>query len=126
MEDVITNPPPPTGRYEKIKAELIRRLSLSEEKRVRKLLMHEEMADRRPTQFLRHLRTLARPSVPSEFVRTLCTNSLSPNIQATIATQGQVALDEVAQLADKIAEVTPPPCVALYRHFLLTSVLCPL
>jgi len=30
VEDVITNPPP-TGRYERIKAELIRRLSLSEE-----------------------------------------------------------------------------------------------
>jgi len=37
VEDVITNPPP-TGRYRKIKAELIRRLSLSEEQRVRQLL----------------------------------------------------------------------------------------
>jgi hypothetical protein len=39
-------------------------------------------------------------------------NRLPPNIQAIIATQAQVALDDVAQLADKIAEVTPPPCVA--------------
>ena len=30
VEDVITNPPP-TGRYDRIKAEMIRRLSLSEE-----------------------------------------------------------------------------------------------
>jgi hypothetical protein len=73
VEDVITNPPP-TGRYEGIKAELIRRLSLSEEQRVRQLLMHEEMDDRRPTQFLRHIRTLAGPSVPSDFLRTLWTN----------------------------------------------------
>jgi hypothetical protein len=36
VEDVITNPPP-TGRYEKIKAELIKRLSRSEEQRVRQL-----------------------------------------------------------------------------------------
>jgi hypothetical protein len=111
VEDVITNPPP-TGRYDRIKDELIRRLSLSEEQRVRQLLMHEEMGDRRPTQFLRHLRTLAGPSVPPDFLRTLWTNHLLPNIQAIIATQAQVALDDVAQLADKIAEVTPPPCVA--------------
>ena len=111
LEDVITNPPP-TGRYEKIKAELIRRPSLSEEQRIRQLLMHEEMGDRRPTQFLRHLWTLASPPVPSDFLRTLWTNRLPPNIQAIIVTQGEGALDDVTQLADKIVEVTPFPCVA--------------
>jgi hypothetical protein len=111
VEDVITDPPH-TGHYEKIKAELIRCLSLSEEQRVRQLLMHEEMGDRRPTQFLRHLQTLAGPSVPLDFLCTLWTNRLPPNIQAIIVTQGQAALDDVAQLADKIVEVTPPPCVA--------------
>jgi hypothetical protein len=102
VEDVITNPPP-TGHYEKIKAELIRHLSLSEEQRICQLLMHEEMGDRRPTQFLRHLRILAGPSVLSDFLCTLWTNRLLPNIQDIIATQGQAALDDVAQLADKIA-----------------------
>jgi hypothetical protein len=112
VENVITNPPP-TGRYDRIKAELIKRLSLSEEQRVLQLLMHEEMGDRWPTQFLRHLRTHAGPSVPTDFLRNLWTNRLPPNIQAIVATQAQVALDDVAQLADKIAEVTPPPSVAL-------------
>jgi acetaldehyde dehydrogenase (acetylating) len=42
----------------------------------------------------------------------LWTNRLPPNIQAIIVTQGQAALDDVAQLADKIAEVTPSPWVA--------------
>ena len=111
VEDVITTHQP-TGRYERIKAELIRRLSLSEEQHIRQLLMHEETGDRRPTQFLRHLRTLAGPSVPSDFLRNWWTNRLPPNIQAIIATQAKVALDYVAQLADKTAEVTPPPCVA--------------
>jgi hypothetical protein len=111
VKDVKTNPPP-TGRYDRIKPELIRSLSLSEEQRVCQLLMHEEMGDRRPTQFLRHLWTLTGPSVPSDFLRTLWTNRLPHNIQAIIATQAQVALDDVAQLVDKIAEITPPPCVA--------------
>jgi hypothetical protein len=42
----------------------------------------------------------------------LWTNRLPQNIQAIIATQAKVALDDVTQLAKKIAEVTPPPCVA--------------
>jgi hypothetical protein len=88
VEAVITNPPS-TSHYERIKAELIRRLSLSEEQRVCQLLMHEDMGDRRPTRFLQHLRTPAGPSVPSDFLCTLWTNRLLPNIQATIATQAQ-------------------------------------
>jgi len=75
------NQPPPTGRYDRIKAELIRRLSLSEEQRFRQLLMHEEMGDRSPTQFLRYLRTLAGPSVHPDFLRTLWINRLPPNIR---------------------------------------------
>jgi len=106
------NQTPPTGRYERIKAELIRRLSFSEEQRVRQILMHEEMGDRRPTQFLLQLRTLAGPSVPFDILRNFWTNRLPPKIQAIIATQAQVSLDDVAQLADKITEVTCPPCVA--------------
>jgi hypothetical protein len=75
VEDVITNPLP-TGRYDRIEAELIRRLSLSENQRVRQLQMHEEKGDRRLTQFLRQIQTLAGPSVPSDFLRTLWTNHL--------------------------------------------------
>jgi hypothetical protein len=112
MEDVITSPPPLTCHYDRIKAEVIRRLLLSEEQRVRQYLMHDEVGDRRPTQFLRHLRTLAGLSVPSDFLRDLWTNRLPPNIQAIVATQAQVALDDVAQLANKIAEVVPPPYAA--------------
>jgi hypothetical protein len=108
VEDVITDPPT-TGRFDRIKAELIRRLSPSVEQCAHQLLLHEEMGYRRPTQFLRHLRTLAGPSVPSDFPLSLWTNRLPPNIQAIIVTQAQVALEDVAQLADKIAEVTPPP-----------------
>ena len=108
VECVVTNPQH-TSRYERIKAELIRRLSLFKEHRVRQLLMHEKMGDLRPTQFLR---TLAGLSVTSEFLRTLWTNRLPPNIQAIIATQAQVSLDDVAKVADNVAQVTPHPGMA--------------
>jgi len=74
--------------------------------------MHEEMGDRRPTQIHRHLRTLADQSVPSDFLRTLWTKRLPPNIQAIIVTQVEAPQDDVAQLVDKIAEVTRSPWVA--------------
>ena len=110
VADVITNPHPPAVMKE-FKQNWLD-VCYSEEQRVRQLLMHEEMGDRRPTQFLRHLRTLTGPPLPSDFLRTLWTNRLPPDIQAITVTQTEFALDDVAQLADKIAEVTPPPCVA--------------
>lgn len=46
----------------------IRCLSLSKEQYVCQLLMHEEVGDRRPTQFLYHLWILACLSIPSDFL----------------------------------------------------------
>lgn len=43
-----------------------------------------------------------------KFLRSLWANRLPPYIQAIIATQNKLALDEVAQLADKVSEVMPP------------------
>ena len=49
----IIQTPPATGKYEKIKTELIRRLSSSREKKVKQLLNLEELGDCTPSQFLR-------------------------------------------------------------------------
>jgi hypothetical protein len=111
LEDIITNPLP-TGRYERIKAQLITGMLLSKEQLVCQLLMHEEMGGWSPNQFLRHLWTLAGPSVPSDFLFILWTNHLPPNIESITAKPAHVDLDDVAQLGDEIAEVMPPPCVA--------------
>jgi hypothetical protein len=62
VEDVITSPPQ-QDPYPKLKTELLKRLSLSREQRTKQLLTFEEMGDRKPSQFLRHLRGLA-PDVP--------------------------------------------------------------
>ncbi|KAG7196994.1 hypothetical protein KM043_017530 [Ampulex compressa] len=50
---------PTANSYEKLKTELIQRLSASKEQKVRQLLEHEELGDRKPSVFLRHLRNLA-------------------------------------------------------------------
>ncbi|XP_064074853.1 uncharacterized protein LOC135194113 [Vanessa tameamea] len=106
VRDVITNPPA-TGKYDKLKNELIKRLSTSRDHRMRQLLTHEELGDRKPTQFLRHLRSLAGDQVNDDFLRSLWASRLPTHIQAIIASQTSLRLDEVAELADKIIEVTP-------------------
>lgn len=112
VKDII-NSPPSVNKYEKLKTELIRRLSASQEKKVQQLLMHEELGDRKPSQFLRHLRTLAGPTVPDSFICTLWSSRLPQNIQTVIASQINLPLESVAELADRVHEIAPPgPAVA--------------
>src|SRR5580765_8436785 len=54
IKDVITHPPK-EKKYETLKKALIQRLTDSREQQIRQLLEHEELGDRKPSQFLRHL-----------------------------------------------------------------------
>lgn len=105
VEDIITNPPQ-TNRYETLKTELIRRLSLSQDERVKKLLLQEELGDRKPTQFLRHLRALAGTGcVDENMLRTLFMQRLPPHVQQILKTQTALTLNDLAVMADGICEV---------------------
>uniref|UniRef100_A0A2A4K2H4 DUF7041 domain-containing protein n=1 Tax=Heliothis virescens TaxID=7102 RepID=A0A2A4K2H4_HELVI len=111
VKDIIINPPA-KGRYDRIKCELIKRLSASHEKKVRQLLTHEELGDRKPSQFLRHLQDLAGPSVPDDFLRSIWCNRLPHNIQTVLASQPSHSLEQLADLADRIQELASPCNVA--------------
>lgn len=104
--------PPDTNRYVKIKTELIRRLSASHEKKVKQLLTHEQLGDRKPSQFLRHLQDLAGPAVPQDFIKTIWSNRLPSNIQTVLASQSSQTLEDLSDLADRIHEITTPSNVA--------------
>ncbi|XP_071577524.1 uncharacterized protein [Temnothorax nylanderi] len=106
VKDVITRPPPPShNKYEAIKKALIQRLTDSQEQRIRQLLEHEELGDRKPSQFLRHLATLAGSTVSRELLRTLWLGRLPPQTQAILATRSEDKLELIADQADKIHEV---------------------
>lgn len=101
VKDVIINPPA-TNKYDKLKSELIKRLSDSKEKRIKQLMMHEELGDRKPSQFLRHLQGLAGTSVTDEFMKTMWINRLPHGIQTVLAGQPVTAnLEALADLADR-------------------------
>jgi hypothetical protein len=89
----------------------VRQLTPSRGQRIRQLLTIEEMGDRKPSQFLRHLRSLA-PDVSDDFLSTIWSSRLPPNIQAHLACQPECSLNVAARCADRISEVAPQPAVA--------------
>ncbi|XP_022827198.1 uncharacterized protein LOC111356944 [Spodoptera litura] len=107
IRDLVVSPPA-SAKYDTIKAELIRRLSASKERKIKQLLMHEEMGDRKPTQFLRHLQHLAGQTVPPDFIKTIWTSRLPTHLQTCIAAQQEkMALEDLAELADRVHDVVP-------------------
>jgi hypothetical protein len=109
VED-ITISPPERDSYTTLKTELVRRLSPSKEQRIRQLLTLE-MGDRKPSQFLSHLRSLV-PDMPDGFLRSIWSSRLTPNVQAILARQPEGDLNAAAHCADRIIEAAPQPTLA--------------
>lgn len=108
ISDIIVSPPS-ENCYDKLRTELIHRFSASEEQRIREILNDAELGDRKPSQFLRYLRSLAGTSFQNEkILRHLWLNRLPKNVQAILAAQADLPLDSLADSADRIMEVSPP------------------
>lgn len=108
VQDIITAPPE-TDSYGRLKAELIRRVSASQEERVRQVLTQEDIGDKKPSQYLRHLRSKVDAcTVPDTLLRTLWSSRLPAQIKAIVASQTDTSLDAVADLADRIQDAIEP------------------
>lgn len=107
VKDIITSPPA-TNKYDKLKEELIKRLSASRERKIQQLLMHEELGNRKPSQFLRHLQSLAGTTVPDDFIRSIWCSRLPANLQTLIASQPTSTLEATADLADRVHDIVAP------------------
>lgn len=118
VEDIITNPPA-TNQFTYLRSKLIERLSASEEQRIQRLLSEEELGDRKPSQFLRHLRHLAgTTAMQDNLLKQLWLRRLPSNVQAILTVQSDVAVDKLADIADKIIEVSP---ITSYNQVHVTS-----
>jgi hypothetical protein len=109
VEDIITSPPK-RNPYTTLKIELVKRLSPSKEQRIHQLLALE-MGDRKPSQFLRHLRSLA-PDAPHDFLRSIWYSRLPSNVRAILAGHPEGDLNAAAHCADHIIEAAPQPTLA--------------
>lgn len=105
VADIIRNPPQDQP-YTKLKTELVQRLTVSEQRRVRQLLMEEELGDDSPSKFLRRLRGLSS-TIGDDLLRTVWTQRLPAHVQAILQAQADDTLDKLATVADKVMEVYP-------------------
>lgn len=88
IRDVITSTRE-GNKYLAIKNALIQRLTVSQEQRLRQPLEHKELGDRKPSQFLRHLQTLAGNSTFEQLLRSMWLRRLPSQIQVILATRVQ-------------------------------------
>lgn len=109
VEDIILSPPT-ENPYTFLRTKLVERLSVSEEQRVRQLLTGEELGDRKPSQFLRYLKSLSgTTSVQPNLLKQLWLQRLPSNAQAILTAQPNLSIEQLSELADKIVEVSPVP-----------------
>lgn len=105
VEDIITTPPT-KDPYTSLKQTLISRYSESPEEKIRRLVEREELGDRKPSSFLRHLRLLAGPTLPESILKTIWMNRLPLQIQGYLLAQpGTRTVEELGDLADRLYEL---------------------
>ncbi|UYV80651.1 hypothetical protein LAZ67_19001240 [Cordylochernes scorpioides] len=103
--------PPPDNKYDALKKAIIKCTADSKFKKLQQLLTQEELGDRLPSQLLRHLRQLIGESkaVSDTTLKMLWMQRLPKNIQITLTTQEQASLNSLADLADRVTEITSSP-----------------
>ena len=115
VRDLLLHPPEETP-YEVLKAELTKRTSASEQRRIQELLSAEELGDRTPSQVLRRIQQLLgnmAGTVDPTLLRELFLQRLPSNVRMVITpSAGALNLDQLAQLADRIVEASPTPTIA--------------
>ena len=109
VSDILLNPPA-SDKYDTLKNRLIAEFSDSENRQIRKLLSELHLGDDKPSHFLRKMRELAGTSLNDDFLKTLWLQRLPSEIQ-TILSVSSEPLENLAKLADKIAEVRADPLI---------------
>lgn len=107
---------PENDRYEYLKAALINRLSSSKQQRLEELLEKEDLGDKRPSEVLRHMRSLATGDllVNEDIIRSLWLRRLPQSVKIPLVAIGDKRVDELADVADKIYEVYKAPSATVY------------
>ena len=108
VRDLLINPPAETP-YTKLKTELVKRTSASEQQRLHQLLNTEELGDRKPTQLFRRMQQLLGNSqLEPSIMKQLFLQRLPANVQLIlVSTKDTMDTESLAKIADNILEVAP-------------------
>ncbi|XP_055387972.1 uncharacterized protein LOC129616363 [Condylostylus longicornis] len=101
--DVLEDPPD-NNLYNNLKEVLTSRHSMSLERRIKKLISDEEIGNRRPSEFFRHLKQLAGSAATpgEEFVKELWLSRLPHVINIALISQNVQDIQTLLKTADKI------------------------
>lgn len=114
----IIREPPAQDKYVTLKSALLDRYSLSEEKRLSKLLYKEEMGDRTPSEFFRHLQNLAGSSSTAKaLVKKIWRDRLPSPVDVAVIPLSEMSQDIQLSTADKIWERTNSKISAIANPF---------
>ena len=99
IRDVLLNPPE-ENKYAAIRAALLKRSELSDQKRLQELLSREDLGDRKPTQVIRRMRQLVGETLlDPKVLRTLFIQKLPLSVQQIMVTvPEEMTLENMAEM----------------------------
>lgn len=108
VSDLLTNMPVEKP-YEVLKDAILCRTGFSEERKLRELFTNVTLGTSKPSQLLRKMRTLLGTNTMSDAIlQQLWFDKLKPNmIQILASLPGEIELQKLSEIADKIAENEP-------------------
>lgn len=105
--DVLSHPPD-TDLYPNLKRAILARFVDSEDKQLDQLFNRLELGDRKPSQLLRSMKTLASNKVADEVLKVKWLHLLPPQVSRILkALQSTVDLDALSTVADELLDTQP-------------------
>lgn len=114
ITDEVINPPP-SEKYANIKEKLISVFSESQEKKTKKLLSDIELGERKPSELLTQMKSLAGTAVPHDLVKTLWLQRLPIHVQSILTTSDDT-MEKLSIMADKIVDIERPSTYAIQKQ----------
>lgn len=113
VRDILLNTPT-NNPYTKLKETILKRTTISKQKQIQQLLNCEELGDKTPTQLLRRLNQLLGEqanAIDNSILKEIFLQRLPVNVKIVLASIKEDSLENLAEVADKIMEISPtmPP-----------------
>ena len=108
VKDIVSESPPSSDVYQRIKSRVIATFACSAESNLRKLLKGQVPTDGKPSLVLSRLRNLNVGKCDDAVIRSIFLEQLPANHRAILAATGSDDLDRLAEIADKIADHSGP------------------
>ena len=113
VADVLRSPPA-ANRYESLKTVILNRLTDSADRQLYKLLTQLELGDRKPSQLLREMRSLAGDRVSDDVIRVKWLDLLPSKARRLLTIFKAPNLDELTRAADELVDSDPSVMAAGY------------